>query len=117
ERDRGPLRGRSSLLAGPLPSDQHQRDRADDRDLPRVQPRVRGRGLPAGGTIGYPLDRLFEEVAFVAYHFHWSFAEILGLEHGDRQRLIDEISAINRQLNENSAPSRGIPLELWTNDA
>jgi len=82
-----------------------------------VQPRLPGRGARAGGTIGYPLDSLFEEVAFVAYHFHWSFAEILGLEHGDRQRLIEEISAINRQMNQSPAPSKGIPLELWGTDA
>ena len=85
--------------------------------MPRVPAPVRGRGRPAGGTIGYPLDTLFEEVAFVAYHFHWSFAEILGLEHGDRQRLIEEISAINKQLNEGPAPSRGISLEQLITDA
>lgn len=63
--------------------------------------------------MSYPLDSLFEEVAFVAYHFHWSLDEILALPHGDRQRFIEEISAINRQMNESTAPSRGIPLELW----
>lgn len=38
------------------------------------------------------------------------------LEHGDRQRFIEEISAINRQMNEGGEgyePSRGIPLEMW----
>jgi hypothetical protein len=41
--------------------------------------------------------------------------EILNLEHGDRQRFMDEISAINRRMNEPSgpAPSQGIPLEVW----
>jgi hypothetical protein len=41
--------------------------------------------------------------------------EILNLEHGDRQRFMDEISAINRQMNESSGPepSKGIPLEVW----
>ena len=28
----------------------------------------------------YAADRLFEEVAYVAYHFHWSMDEILDLE-------------------------------------
>jgi hypothetical protein len=69
--------------------------------------------------VGYPLDDLLEEVAFVAYHFHWSLAEILELEHGDRQRFIEEISAINKEMSQGAAqtPSRGIPLELWSGDA
>ena len=48
----------------------------------------------------YATDRLFEEVAYVAYHFHWSFEEILELEHADRRRFVEEIASINRRLNE-----------------
>ena len=48
----------------------------------------------------YATDRLFEEVAYVAYHFHWSMEEILNLEHADRQRYVREISDINRRLSE-----------------
>ena len=48
----------------------------------------------------YAADRLFEEVAYVAYHFHWSFEEILELEHADRQRFVEEIASINRRLSE-----------------
>ncbi len=47
---------------------------------------------------GYPLDRLYEEVAFIAYHFHWSFEEILNMDHGERQKWVEEISKINRKL-------------------
>ena len=66
-----------------------------------MRDRVRGRpggGRRAGGIVGYPLDQLHEEVAFIAYHFHWPLPEILGLEHADRQRWVEEISAINRRL-------------------
>ena len=28
---------------------------------------------------------LYEEVAFVAYHFHWPPEAIVNLEHGDRE--------------------------------
>lgn len=48
----------------------------------------------------YAAERLFEEVAYVAYHFHWSLDEILDLEHADRQRFVDEIASINRRLTE-----------------
>ncbi|HIH44099.1 MAG TPA: hypothetical protein HA257_03175 [Candidatus Methanoperedenaceae archaeon] len=47
---------------------------------------------------GYPLNRLYEEVAFIAYHFHWSFEEIVNMEHRERQRWCEEISGINRRL-------------------
>jgi hypothetical protein len=45
-------------------------------------------------------DRLFEEIAYIAYHFHWSLDEILDLEHPLRRRFVDEIANINRRLAE-----------------
>jgi hypothetical protein len=50
--------------------------------------------------VTYAAERLYEEVAYVAYHFHWSLDEILDLEHADRQRFVDEIASINRRLTE-----------------
>jgi len=49
---------------------------------------------------GYPLERLYEEVAYIAYHFHWPLQEILGLEHAERRRWVEEIGRINRRLSE-----------------
>jgi hypothetical protein len=37
-------------------------------------------------------------MAFIAFHFHWSFTEIMQLEHNERRRWCREISAINRAL-------------------
>jgi hypothetical protein len=48
----------------------------------------------------YPLDQLLGEVAFIAFHFHWPERAIMGLEHSDRRRWVEEISAINRRINE-----------------
>jgi hypothetical protein len=48
--------------------------------------------------VTYATDRLFEEIAYVGYHLHWSFEEILDLEHPDRRRFVDEIAGINRRL-------------------
>ncbi len=68
-----------------------------------MSPRVRG-GRDAVGTIlGYPLDALYEEVAFIAYHFHWDLERVLGLEHADRARWVAEISRINQRANEEPA--------------
>ena len=45
-------------------------------------------------------ERLYEEVAYIAYHLHWSLEEILDLEHPLRRRFVDEIARINRRLRE-----------------
>lgn len=46
----------------------------------------------------YAADALYQEVAYVAYHFHWSLEEILDLEHPVRTRFTQEIAKINRRL-------------------
>jgi hypothetical protein len=43
-------------------------------------------------------DSLFEEIAYIAYHFHWALDDILDLEHPLRLRFADEISRINKRL-------------------
>lgn len=47
----------------------------------------------------YPVTTLYEEMAFIAHHFHWSRGELMQLDHGERRRWCREISAINRRLN------------------
>jgi transcriptional antiterminator len=49
--------------------------------------------------VRYPLERIYEEVAFIAYHFHWAYEDILNMEHRERQRWCEEISKINRKIN------------------
>lgn len=51
---------------------------------------------------GYPLERLYEEVAYIAYHFHWPYAEIMSLDHRERQRWVEEIAKLNRRLSESA---------------
>ncbi|WP_176554628.1 DUF6760 family protein [Georgenia sp. 311] len=48
---------------------------------------------------GYPLDWLNEEMAFLAYHFHWDLNQIMRLEHADRRRWVQQISDLNDQVN------------------
>lgn len=47
----------------------------------------------------YPIDKLYEEMAFIAYYFHWPQSELMNLEHKERLRWCREISEINRKLN------------------
>jgi len=49
---------------------------------------------------GYPLDRLYEEMAFIAYHFHWPMEELMNAEHRERRRWCEEISRIHRQMSD-----------------
>ena len=46
----------------------------------------------------YAADSIYGEVAYVAYHFHWSLDQILDLEHPVRRRFLEEIGRINRSL-------------------
>ncbi|NLW46377.1 MAG: hypothetical protein GXY86_03425 [Firmicutes bacterium] len=55
--------------------------------------------------IGYPLDRLYEEVAFVAYYFHWEYETVINLEHRERRRWCEEISKIHKKVN--GEPEKG----------
>lgn len=50
------------------------------------------------GIVGYPLDRLYEEVAFLTYYLHWDYTAVLNLEHAERDRWCSEVSRINQKL-------------------
>ena len=48
----------------------------------------------------YAPDRIYEEVAYVAYHFHWPLDDILDMEHTQRLRFVGEIASINTRLSQ-----------------
>jgi len=50
--------------------------------------------------VTYATDRLYQEVAYVAYHFHWDLDDILDLEHADRQRYVTEIGQLNTRISQ-----------------
>ena len=49
--------------------------------------------------MGYPLERLFEEIAYLAYYFHWPHDQIMHMEHHERQRWVAEVARINQEIN------------------
>lgn len=61
---------------------------------------VRGGGRPFGGAIGYRPGQLYEEVAYLAYHFHWPHAQLMTLDHIERRRWVSEVAKINERINE-----------------
>lgn len=46
--------------------------------------------------MSYPTQRLREEVAYLAYHFHWSYDQVMQMDHRERQQWVDEVAKINR---------------------
>lgn len=63
-----------------------------------VQYSILGGARISGGVISYPSQQLYEEVAFIAYHFHWQRDDILNLDHANRQLWVAEINKINESL-------------------
>ena len=50
------------------------------------------------GVLLYPQDRLYQEMAFLAYYLHWSDERLMALDHFERRRWCREVSAINKKL-------------------
>ena len=63
-----------------------------------MPPQLRDGGARRGGVLGYPLERLYQEVA-CRLSLPLAAAEILALEHADRRRWVQEIAGINRRMN------------------
>ncbi|MEV7424607.1 MULTISPECIES: DUF6760 family protein [unclassified Streptomyces] len=42
----------------------------------------------------YATDRIHEEIAYIAYHFHWNLESILDLEHRERRRYAEQIAML-----------------------
>lgn len=48
--------------------------------------------------MAYPSDQVRDEVAFIAYHFHWALQDILDLPHPERIAWVGQISKINEKV-------------------
>jgi hypothetical protein len=47
-----------------------------------------------GGVWRYPVERLYDEVATIAFHFHWPHEQLMALEHGERRRWVNRIDEL-----------------------
>lgn len=79
------LVGKIQRLAGA-----HQQAPAAVPPPERVRPTRRG--LPL-----YEPGDLWEEIAYLGYHLHWSLDELLDLEHRDRRYLVRQVAALNER--------------------
>ncbi|WP_087666680.1 DUF6760 family protein [Caballeronia humi] len=68
--------------------------------MPRLRQEVRGGGGGFGGAIGYRPEQIFEEVAYLAYHFHWPYTQLMTLDHLERRRWVEETAKIVDRIND-----------------
>ena len=81
-RHRGALRLGPVVPAGALPEPERRRRVHRGGGVPQVRAPLRREVRRPGGSMkGYPLKELHEEMAFIAYYFHWPWAEIMQLPH------------------------------------
>ncbi|MCO5188689.1 MAG: hypothetical protein M9918_10900 [Anaerolineae bacterium] len=52
---------------------------------------------------GYPSQQLSEEVAYIAYHFHWPYDEIMRLDHNERRQWVSEIAKLNERHSDSNS--------------
>lgn len=45
----------------------------------------------------YPVDALWDELSYLAFHLHWDLDTLLDLEHADRVRLVEHVAGLNRR--------------------
>jgi hypothetical protein len=57
---------------------------------------------------GYPLEQLHEEVAYIAYHFHWELDTLFNLPHIQRREWVKQIASINRRIYQSLPTERGL---------
>lgn len=61
---------------------------------------LRGGGRTIGGALGYRPEHLFQEVAYLAYYFHWPYSQIMDMNHQERLVWVDQVARINKRLND-----------------
>ncbi len=52
---------------------------------------VRNGAPEFGGILGYPLDWVYQEVAALSVRVHWTYEDLLNIDHAERRRWIDEV--------------------------
>ena len=64
-----------------------------------MRPSLRAGVRTPGGIVSYPLENIFKEVAFLAYHLHWDREQLMGMTHKERHVWVKEVSQINEKIN------------------
>jgi hypothetical protein len=49
------------------------------------------------------LKRLIEEVAYVAFHLHWPYEQLMALDHLERRRWVEQVAELEQRAAEAAA--------------
>lgn len=85
------------LACGPETAEEPERASFPWQSIP-LRPDSPLRSKHTQGVTLYPQDRLYQEMAFLAYYLHWSSNELMTLDHFERRRWCREVSSINKKL-------------------
>lgn len=45
---------------------------------------------------------MLQEVAYLAYYFHWPHSQLMDMNHLERLDWVDQVASINQRLNESA---------------
>jgi hypothetical protein len=65
--------------------------------MPELRRPRRGRERPPGGIVGYPLDWVYQEVAALSTRVHWTYGDVLNLDHAERRHWLKEILRLDQK--------------------
>src|SRR5207244_270494 len=89
--DRGPVLGGPGISPRNVQSYKRPRPAEGGGGVPPVRACLRGGGAPPGGIAGYPLDRVYQEVAYLGRRVHWTHEELINFDHAERRRWVEEV--------------------------
>jgi hypothetical protein len=52
-------------------------------------------GCRRGGVLGYPLNRVYREVAKLGCMVHWTLEELMNMDHAERLRLLKAVDEVD----------------------
>ncbi len=67
--------------------------------MPIVRKTLPGGVWPPGGSISRLQEKVYQEAAYIAYHFHWSRGDVMSMSRRETRRWIGEIANINKAIN------------------
>jgi hypothetical protein len=53
--------------------------------------------------LSYPSERLAEEVAYLSHYLHWTYDQVMAMDHRERQGWVAEVARMNAKRNELAA--------------
>ena len=63
--------------------------------MPELPTAIRSGVGAFGEIVGYPLELLRQEVAYLGFHVNWSYEAVMSMEHWERRYWLREVVALS----------------------